>query len=219
MDTDSSARRWRMLRPLVLALAAVCLVTGAVLACWPTPSGTPVLVAARPLAPGDGVDAHDLRVVPVPGDAVPEDVLAVDAPLPATWSGTDVTPGTILTESNSRVGGSGGLAPGERQVTVPVDASQASVVRAGDVVDVWSTPSMCDQSTCTASLLASAVRITSSVVTGDPAWDPSTTSDALVTMVLRVEDIDRVLGQAGTNSLTMVLRPGGAATDSSGEIR
>lgn len=215
---DTSLRRWRILRPLVLALAASCLVAGAVLVWWPAPVGSPVLVAARPLGPGDRIGTRDLRVVHVPPDARPEDALDTGAARPTTWSGGALARGTILTASNSGAVGAAGLAPGERQVSVPVAASQALVVRAGDVVDVWSTPSMCDQSTCTASLLASAVRIISSVVAGDPSWDPSRTSDAQVTLVLRVEDIDRVLGHAGTNSLTMVLRPGGAATDLSGEI-
>lgn len=218
MSPTSSARRWRILRPFLLSLVAAGLVAGAVFAWIPPPQGTPVLVTTQVLAPGDTLERDDVRVVRVPDDAVPTDALEVESTLPATWPVEGVEAGTILTDSNTGDTTVGVLAPGERQVTIAMDAAQASLVHTGDVVDVWSTPSMCDQGTCTASLLASAVRIVSSVVTGDPSWGSATTPDAQVTLILRVEDIDRVLGHAGTNSLTVVLRPSGSASDSSGEI-
>lgn len=218
MDLDSPARRWRLLRPLLLSAIAAALVAAAFLAWRPAPEGSPVLVTGRALVPGQELGTDAVRIVRVPQAAVPEDALGADARLPGAWTGAQIGAGVILTESNAGSDASRALGAGERQVTVAIDARQAATLRAGDVVDIWSMPTMCDQSTCSASLLASAVRITSSVVTGDPSWGPSTTTDARVSVILRVEDIDRVLGQAGTNTLNMVLRPGGAASHSSGDF-
>ena len=198
-----------VLRSVVLALALAGLVIGALMALRPPPTGVPALVAARALEPGRALTPGDTHVVAVPPEALPEDALDVDGELPATWDGPAITTGTVLTESN--VAGSPlsrALGPDQAQITVSVPATQVDGVVAGDLVEVWASPDACADRSCAAALLADGVRIASVSVAEDSPWESS--SGAHVGLVLQASDTDRVLGHAGSGSLSLVLRPLGA---------
>lgn len=214
----SGALTWARVRPLVLALAAVGLVVGALLALHPAPEGVPVVVARRTLTTGAALTREDVRVVLVPREARPEDALAVDEALPPTWAGQTLPSGTVLTETN--LAGSAmsrALAPGFALVVVNVGADQVHDIAVDDRVDVWAPPTSCDETACTAVLLAEQVRIASVVVEEDPSWGSAAV--ARVGLVLRADGTDRVLGHSGTGMLSLVLRPvvAGSGTTSTGD--
>lgn len=210
MDTDRLARLLARLRPVLCAVLLAGLVVSVLLALRPQPEGLPVLVLRHRVVEGGALSRADVREVRVPEAAVPADALDTDAILPGTWQGAPLDEGTILTESN--VDGSAGgrvLGAGEARLSLVVPLHQAAGLEAGDIVDIWSAPQVCDGSGCVASLLAQEVRLTSMVVDDDSSWGNSPT--ARVGLVLRVVDTGRVLGHTGAGTLSLVLRPPGGA--------
>ena len=206
MDSDHLVRALARFRPLLTALLLAGVVVCALLALRPQTEGVVVLVARNTVEDGAPLSDADVQEALVPPEARPEDALDPGAHLPATWTGSTLRAGTVLSESN--VAGSPAsraLRAGEARLmlTVPLDQSVGLVV--GDSVDIWSSPQMCDGSGCAASLLAEAVRLTSIVVDEDSSWGNSPT--ARVGLVLRAVDTGRVLGHTGAGTLSLVLRP------------
>ncbi|MFC7579861.1 hypothetical protein ACFQWG_01270 [Schaalia naturae] len=218
MSSHRSGRRpprapvWPVMRPVVAALALAGLVAGALLALRPAPQGVPVLVVRHDVATGQSLSDGDVWTVLVPPRARPADALEAGSSLPTAWEAAPIRAGTVLTESN--VAGSPAsraLSPGEAQVLLAVGADQAQGIAAGDLVDLWAPPPSCEENPCSASLLASEVRITSVVAPEASGWASSET--VRVGVILRAADTDVVLGHAGSGSLSLVLRAPGATAD------
>ena len=197
--------RWPAVRALLLATALAAVAVGALIAMRPAPDGVAVLVARRDVATGERLSPGDVAQVRVPVPARPADALDSVDDLPPTWPSAPIRQGTVLTETN--VAGSPesrALGPDEARLVLSVGADQAVGLAAGDAVDLWSTPLLCDAEPCAASLLAASVRITSVQEPEEASWSSSDT--ARVGVVVRSRDIDAVLGHAATGSLSLVLR-------------
>ncbi len=208
------ARRWRLWRPIVLAVLLAALVGGALSALRPVPEGNPTLVAVRAVSTGDAFSREDVREVRIPDEARAEDALDIDAPLPGTWVGPDIAAGTVLTDSVVAASASAReLSADEVRLSVSVGTDQVQGLAPGDVVDVWAPPQTCAENSCAASLLAENARITSILVDGGSSW--GSPSSAHTDLVLREQDVDLVLGHAGTGMLALVLHPTGTVPDRS----
>ena len=136
------ARRVAAALLAVLALA-LALRPGPAPAGAPDAAGLPVVVAAADLPAGTTLTPDDLRVVRLPGDAIPDGVAATSETLVRRVLAGGVRRGEPL--SDARLVGTGltSLLP-VGQVAAPVrlaDLAVAALVRAGDRVDVLATVS------------------------------------------------------------------------------
>ncbi|QWW19936.1 hypothetical protein I6B53_02140 [Schaalia sp. 19OD2882] len=200
---------WPVLRRAVLGLAVAALVTAVAL--WALPGDEcRVLVAARPLAAG-ALTAGAVEVRAVDADSVPADALDSLQSLPQHWDGVAVTQGTVLSESLLRGSPAGrDLQPGWTRLSVVVDPIRMPQVEAGDTVDLWAAPRACDEVACIASLISEDVQIASSSTVDSTTWRES--PGVRLELVVRDADTEEVLGQAGTGTLSLVLRSRDAGT-------
>ena len=134
----------RAVAALLAALAlALALRPGPAPASAPAAAGVPVVVAATDLPAGTALTADHLRVVRLPGDAVPDGVAAVPGTLLHRILAGGVRRGEPLSDARLVGAGLTTLLP-SGQVAAPVrlaDLAVAALVRAGDRVDVLATVS------------------------------------------------------------------------------
>ncbi|TKK88113.1 flagellar biosynthesis protein FlgA [Herbidospora galbida] len=126
------ARRRRLISAVLLGLAVA-----GVLVSVQAPSGVAVLVVARDLS-GGRLAAGDLSTVRVPSSVLPDGYLAAGSPVVGKVLTAPARRGEVLTDA--RLLGGGLLRSDARGVVAtPVrveDAEAASLVTAGDVIDV-----------------------------------------------------------------------------------
>lgn len=172
----------------------------------------PMFVASSPIKPGDRLDAANLRRVDVQlGDTGRAYLPAGDGPPRDGWARVGVAEGQLVP-----VGAVGTRAEiGVQQVAVRVDATSASGLAAGAVVDVWMSPR--DPSTTQERYLAARRLLAGVAVVGVPAptggFSASASGTAVQLLVPR-ERVGEVIG--ATDSLArLTLVPGPGSTGGS----
>lgn len=198
-------RAWPKLRLILILIACLSSATALALLLRPAP-GTPALVLSRDIARGEAFSASQVREVRLPPEAVPHDLIPVDAPLPSRWPGERALAGTVLSESvlaGSALGR--GLRPDESLISIALDSTHIPPLEAGDQVDLWGFPETCDATSCNAQRIASSGRISSVAVDEAPAWGSAPI--ARIDLIVDSAHTEAVLGHAGTGTLSLALTP------------
>lgn len=146
-----------LLRAVALTLGVLAATGGLAEGPWGPPR--PVLVAARDLAPGLPVTAHDVRAATWPRDLVPTGAVTTVTDLPgAAVAHGALAAGTVVTSDNVRPADALAL-PGTAVVPVPADVLPALPV--GTTVDI---------ATATLDGTARVVARSATVVADDGTW-------------------------------------------------
>lgn len=199
-----SWRDSRLLVGVLLVLAATALGARVVAGADDT---VPMFVAASPIKPGDRLDASNLRRVDVQlGDTGRAYLSAQAGPPRDGWARTTVREGQLVPAV--AVGTRADI--GVQQVAVKVDATSASGLAAGSVVDVWVSPR--DPSTTQERYLGARRLLDGVSVAGVPApaggFSGSTSGTAVQLLVPR-ERVGEVIGATDSLArLTLVPAPG-----------
>lgn len=155
-------RRYRRHRRALAAVLAAVVVWGVVSAVRPSPAPTSAVVVARhDLVPGAALRAEDLAVEQRPAAAQPADAVADAAAVSGRTVAFPVRAGEVVSARHVVAGALlSALGPG--LVAAPVvlaDPASASLVAAGDVVDVLAATSGGADGVARSSVVASRVRV------------------------------------------------------------
>ena len=189
---------------LLLLLAALSIVVFAVFALRPPIEGTAVVVSKSDLAANEPVVRSQLRVLTLPGEAVPlgtvgDVAVALDQRPPQF-----VPAGTVLTQSLLGIGDTTArIPPGYATTVLPLDQGSVFMV-AGDVVEVWGTAVDCGADSCPIARLADDVTVLN--ISEPPSNSFSAENPTLVTLSLKASDVGPVLQSAASGSIHFVLR-------------
>ena len=190
-------------RHLLLLLAALSIVVFAVFALRPPTEGTAVVVSKADLAANEPVVRSQLRVLTLPGEAVPlgtvGDVAAALDQRPPQF----VPAGTVLTQSLLGIGDTTArIPPGYATTVLSLDPGSV-FMEAGDVVEVWGTVMDCGVDPCPITRLADDVTVLS--ISEPPSNSFSGENPTLVTLSLKASDVGPVLQSAASGSIHFVL--------------
>ncbi|WP_131245815.1 hypothetical protein [Schaalia suimastitidis] len=165
----------------------------------------PVVMTQGSLMTGTPKATAPLSIQYVPKELAPSDAFHSVDEIADQWHGIAVQADTILTRSLLEGSPEGRAVPsGHSRISVTLDAASTPPLAPGDHVDVWAIPSLCDQSVCSASLIASDVRIVSTEALEGSYW--GTSSALRVDLITSDSDTDMVLGHSGTGTLSLSLR-------------
>lgn len=204
-DLRRAVSKHRRLLAATLAAAATALAIGAVRPDPPATTG--VVTAARDLAAGSRLSAHELRVRHVPASAVPDGALAEARDAVGQVLAAPVRRGETLTDVRL-VGGASARAYGPGRVGTPVriaDPGVASLLRPGSLVDVLAVPTAAGlDATGPAKVIAAKVRVVSLPETTDTAGGSGT----LVVVAATPEQAAALTRAAAGSRLSVTLQPG-----------
>lgn len=176
----------------------------------------PVVVAARPLAAGQTLEAGQLAVRQMPGNYLRSDVLTPEQAdslvgrrmLHALAAGDALVDADLTAAETQALANT--LPQGLRALTVPVDevSAQAGLLRAGDLVDLYYSRQASEGSAQLQLLLQSVPVLATGKRTVQAVSQSATeTPDfSTITLQLTPDDAARVLLAQRTGSLTAVLR-------------
>lgn len=190
--------------PVAGVLAAVAVLLGLPALAPAAGSQQVVVVAARDLAPGTRLTADDLRTTSLPAAAAPQGVVTDASALVGSTVSGRVREGEALTDV--RVLGASLLrAPG--LVAAPVrlaDAASASLLHAGDRVDVLAATTSSDAAQQAATTVARALQ-----VLAVPAPQDDSGEGGLVVLAASPDAAARLAAAAVGSRLSVTLLPAG----------
>ncbi len=203
--------RWRHL------VVAACVGAAALLALSvlrpAAPQGRSVLVVVQPVGAGAVLTEDDVERRSLPQEAVPQDDLADESVIGAR-SAVDLAQGTVLTTSMTSAALTGGLAPGERLVQVPVEIG-AELARPGTRVDIVAGGSGTNAQP--PAVICAGARVVlsrppesdgaSSLLGGGSGTNGSVSRVTLITLAVPHTEATLIVGAATHGSLGIVLSP------------
>lgn len=193
----------RLLRVGVLATATIVAVVFVVLALRPVPEGTPTVVAKKDIEVGDTVTSSDLRVIPLPAEAIPAVAVGSVEKVAGLVSLRPIPAGTVVTTEMMEGSDQSHTIPsGFAQTVLALDPATV-FVSAGDAIEVWGIPEVCPNDTCRTEQLAGNATV---VQVLPPEETTFCGEQALVTLLLQADNVGSVLSAAKAGTVHFVLR-------------